>query len=107
MCGRQSVLHSCKRTIVEWLQFSANPGGPRLARLSARRFAVKNVQVAAGRVLSEFEEMPGMMLTVHQASKLFGLDQELCRVVLDVLIDGAYLRQTPSGRITLGERVAA
>jgi hypothetical protein len=66
-----------------------------------------NVQAVAGRVLSEFEEMPGMMLTVRQASKLFGLDQEFCRVVLDVLIDGAYLRQAPGGRVTLGERVAA
>jgi hypothetical protein len=61
----------------------------------------------AGRVLSEFEEMPGMMLTVRQASKLFGLELEVCRVVLDMLIDRAYLRQIAGGRIVLGERVAA
>jgi hypothetical protein len=59
------------------------------------------------RVLAEFEEMPGLTLTVRQASRLFGLDLEHCRVVLDALVDAAYLRQTGAGAITRGERVAA
>jgi hypothetical protein len=61
----------------------------------------------ARRVLAEFEEMPGLMLTRHQASKLFGLEPEMCRIVLDSLVDLAYLRQTSSGSVTLGDRVAA
>ena len=68
---------------------------------------MKNVESIAKRVLAEFEEMPGMTLTQHQASKLFGLEPELCRVVLDSLVDLAYLRQTSSGSVTLGDRVAA
>ena len=66
-----------------------------------------NVMAVARRVLSEFEEMPGMSLTPRQASRLFGLSEDLCRTVLDVLVDSAYLRQTGSGKVTLGERVAA
>ena len=66
-----------------------------------------NIGAMAKRVLAEFEEMPGMTLTVRQASRLFGLSEEVCQVVLDVLLDSSYLRQTPGGKITLGDRVAA
>jgi hypothetical protein len=68
---------------------------------------VVNVDVAARRVLAEFEEMPGMALTVRQASRLFGLEERFCRTVLDALIDLAYLRETRAGVVTLGTRVAA
>lgn len=63
-----------------------------------------NVATVAQRVLAEFEEMPGMALTRRQASKFFGLEQDVCRLVLDMLIDAAYLRETVAGRITRGER---
>ena len=66
-----------------------------------------NIMIMAERVLGEFEEMPGMKLTLRQASRLFGLSEDSCRVVLDVLVDAAYLRQMPSGEVTLGDRVAA
>ena len=66
-----------------------------------------NVAAIARRVLAEFEEMPGMTLTPRQASRLFGLEEEVCRVVLDVLVDSAYLREVSGGRVSLGQRVAA
>ena len=66
-----------------------------------------NVATVARRVLAEFQEMPGMTLTPRQASKLFGLEQEICRLVIDMLVDAAYLRETVAGGITLGDRVAA
>ena len=66
-----------------------------------------NVEAVTRRVLAEFEEMPGLALTPRQASRLFGLDQDVCRIVLDTLVDLAYLRQTSSGTVTLGQRVAA
>jgi hypothetical protein len=59
------------------------------------------------RVLAEFDEMPGLVLTVRQAARLFGLDPDLCRVVLDALVDSAYLRETRSGAVIRGERVPA
>jgi DNA-binding IclR family transcriptional regulator len=66
-----------------------------------------NIMTVSQRVLAEFEEMPGMRLSLPQAARLFGLSEESCRVVLDVLVDAAYLRQTPCGKVTLGDRVAA
>jgi hypothetical protein len=68
---------------------------------------VLNVDVIARRVLAEFEEMPGMALTVRQASRLFGLEENVCRMVIDALLDMAYLRETRAGAVTLGTRVAA
>ena len=65
-----------------------------------------NVMPIAKRVLSEFEEMPGLSLTPRQASRLFGLSDDVCRVVLDLLVDSAYLRQTVAGKVTLGDRLA-
>lgn len=65
------------------------------------------LDVVTKRVLAEFNEMPGMKLTVRQASRLFGLDPDLCRVVLDMLVDSAYLRHTSGGTIIRGDRVAA
>ena len=66
-----------------------------------------NMMAVARRVLSEFEEMPGMSLTHRQASRLFGLDDEMCRIVLEVLVESDYLRETTNGRVTLAQRIAA
>ena len=66
-----------------------------------------NVEAVARRVLAEFEEMPGLTLTLGQAARLFGLDPQTCRIVLDSLVDSAYLRETSAGAVTLGSRVAA
>ena len=47
-----------------------------------------------GRIRSEFLEMPGLRLTVTQASRLWGLEEGLCRRVIDVLIGSSFLRWT-------------
>jgi len=46
------------------------------------------------RVQGEFLEMPGLRLTVTQASRLWGLEEGLCRRVIDVLIGASFLRWT-------------
>jgi hypothetical protein len=63
-----------------------------------------NVDAVLLRVRAEFDEMPGMTLTVRQASRLFGLEHEICRTVIDRLVGAAYLRCTPGGLITRGDR---
>jgi hypothetical protein len=63
-----------------------------------------NVETLTRRVRAEFEEMPGMTLTVPQASRLFGLDHESCREVVDRLVGSAYLRWARAGVITRGDR---
>src|SRR5436309_2331343 len=38
------------------------------------------------RVVAEFQEMPGMRLTVEQVGRLFGIERAMCQRVLDALI---------------------
>ncbi len=51
------------------------------------------------RVRGEFLEMPGLMLTLPQAQRLWGMERELCGRVVTTLIGSAFLRRTPSGVI--------
>ena len=51
------------------------------------------------RVRGEFIEMPGLQLTMQQASRLWGLDIAACGRVIEVLVDSAFLRWTESGKI--------
>ncbi len=58
------------------------------------------VEHAAARVRAEFEEMPGMTLTLPQAERLFGLDQDLLRTIVERLVRASYLRRTNGGAFT-------
>jgi len=53
----------------------------------------------ADRIRGEFNEMPGLQLTIAQAARLWGLDQTSCRRVIEALVDAAFLRWTPTGTI--------
>ena len=68
-------------------------GGSRSKRLKM------DLQVLAGRIRSEFDEMPGLHLTPAEASRLWGLDREACLAVIDVLVAAAFLRWTPRGTV--------
>ena len=59
------------------------------------------------RVRGEFIEMPGLQLTIEQASRLWGLDLSACRHVVEVLVESDFLRWTPAGRIARAEHGAA
>jgi hypothetical protein len=56
------------------------------------------------RVRGEFTEMPGLQLTVPQAARLLGIEQEACKVVIDTLVASAFLRRTPTGAVVKAER---
>lgn len=66
-----------------------------------------NVATVARRVLAEFHEMPGMTLTRRQASKFFGLDERVCGMVIDMLLDASYLRETAGGRLIAADGIRA
>ena len=51
------------------------------------------------RVKSEFNEMPGLQLTLPQAARLWGLDKDASRQVIDALVEVAFLRWTPQGTV--------
>ena len=51
------------------------------------------------RVREEFHEMPGLRLTPAQATRLWGLEREICSKVIDSLVAAAFLRWTPAGTV--------
>jgi hypothetical protein len=51
------------------------------------------------RVRSEFNEMPGLQLTLPQASRLWGMEPAACQTVIDALVDASFLRWTPKGTV--------
>jgi hypothetical protein len=52
------------------------------------------------RVREEFREMPGLRLTPAQATRLWGLEYETCRAVIERLVAADFLRWTAAGLVT-------
>jgi hypothetical protein len=46
------------------------------------------------RIEGDFLETPGLMLTVAEAQRRFGIDEITCEAVLDALVDSAVLFKT-------------
>lgn len=65
---------------------------------------VMNVRTLVDRVRGEFNEMPGLQLTVPQAARLLGIEPNACRDVIDTLVASSFLRWTPAGMISRAER---
>ena len=53
------------------------------------------------RILSEFTEMPGLVLTLEQAARLFGIGCEACSRILWEHIQRGQLRLTAGAHYTL------
>jgi hypothetical protein len=53
-----------------------------------------NIDHLATRIHAEFQEMPGLNLTLPQAQRLWGLPPDLCTRVVDVLLDRAILKRS-------------
>jgi hypothetical protein len=78
---------------------------PAVARLAATRPAERrNLAPRAAlvrRIHREFEEMPGMSLTLDQATKLFGMSLDAGARILLQLTEGRVLRLRRDGRYVL------
>jgi hypothetical protein len=61
------------------------------------------------RISGEYLEMPGLRLTCEQAQRLWGIDHETCRGLLDELVASRFLGLTQEGQYTrlVEDRVAA
>lgn len=51
------------------------------------------------RIKSEFLEMPGLKLTVRQAERLWAVDADTCRVLIEELTASNFLTRTRDGAI--------
>ena len=56
------------------------------------------------RVRAEFLEMPGLRLTLAQATRLWGMEQALCATVMDALVRASFLRPTSGGTYMLAQQ---
>ena len=50
------------------------------------------------RIQGEFLEMPGLRLTQPQACRLWGLERDLCVLLLARLVEAKFLTRTRDGR---------
>ena len=72
---------------------------PRPALTGADEFELQR------RVRAEFREMPGLRLTLTQASRLFNIDAARCRRILGLLVDeGSLALEGPVFTISGGGR---
>jgi hypothetical protein len=46
-------------------------------------------------IRAEYLEVPGLALSRPQACRLWGLDEELCAIVLDSMVASEFLKKTP------------
>ena len=56
------------------------------------------------RIRAEYEEMPGLHLTLPQAQRLWQLDAARCAALLEALVDVHFLKRTATGGYVRGDR---
>ncbi len=71
--------------------------------MSAVHAATSAVDAILRRVQNEFLEMPGLRLTPEQATRLWGVNNETCRAVIESLVASAFLRWTSKGTVMLAD----
>jgi len=55
------------------------------------------------RLRGEFREMPGLTLTLRQASRLWNLDPVACDIALRILVEERFLEHTRRGTFRLAD----
>ena len=64
---------------------------------TTQMLVMRTTQAIVSRIRAEYLEMPGMRLTTRQVQRLCGVEQTLCKAVLDSLIDAGFLCVKPDG----------
>lgn len=97
---------------VRWMEPARAPGFSegaagleRAIRATARTPRARPRSLEGRRILdtlqvirAEYLEMPGLSLTLPQAMRFWGLDETVCRSLLDALVAAGFLTLTGSGQ---------
>jgi hypothetical protein len=83
---------------------SRDQTAPRVAGLLLASCAGMEPDVLVHRVRAEFNEMPGLRLTLAQATRLWRLEPSVCQEIIDTLVDSHFLRWTTSGMVMRADR---
>jgi hypothetical protein len=59
---------------------------------------MKSIDDVIDRIRAEYMEMPGLRLRAEQVQRLCGIEEKVCRVVLDSLVNARFLSVNPDGR---------
>lgn len=62
-----------------------------------------DTEALVNRIRSEFNESPGMCLTLRQGARLWGIGPEECAKVVDRLVAEDFLRWTRNGELVRSE----
>ena len=65
--------------------------------MSPNARAISPASVLLQRIQNEYREMPGLILTEDQASRLWAIDSTTCRRVLGALLERRFLKRTAAG----------
>jgi hypothetical protein len=84
------VLYSIKPRPIRMSLPAGMPPGIADRRDHARRAALVR------RILAEFEDMPGMALSLKQAGRFLGVDEKACARILTALTREGSLRRNPN-----------
>jgi hypothetical protein len=99
MSPDDDVLYGIKATPARMtLPPGVPPGGLHDRRNHARRDALVR------RILAEFDDMPGMSLSLKQAGRFLGIDDKACARILDALMREGDLRRTTNMQYVRTER---
>jgi len=59
------------------------------------------------RIRAEYEQMPGLKLSLHQARRLWSVDEATCEGVLAALVDARFLRRSSKGLFVMAPPASA
>lgn len=82
------------------LHFDAAAGAPPDANGAA---AAMDTEALLTRIKSEFNESPGMCLTLRQGSRLWGIAPDECAKLVERLVREDFLRWTQNGEVIRSE----
>jgi hypothetical protein len=60
--------------------------------------------IPAAQLTTQFMELPGLRLTLHQAARLLHIDRVTSEDVIGMLLDAAFLRRTPDGSVVRADQ---
>jgi hypothetical protein len=64
--------------------------------LPTERRDLASREAVVRRIVAEFEDMPGLVLSLKQASRLLGVDEEACARILSILTQSGILHRSTS-----------
>ena len=59
--------------------------------------SVVTVRNTLDMIQSEYQQLPGLRLTLAQAQRLWHLDRNMCNALLAALVDARFLSRAPDG----------